>query len=40
MQDGEIVFEGSNEKFFHEHNLEIFFGGSVKKQQDNIVVNL
>lgn len=40
MQEGEISFLGSNEQFFSDENLYKLFGSSVKKVDDNIVINL
>lgn len=40
IKDGTIVFKGSNEEFFSNENLESFFRGSVKKIDENIVVDI
>ena len=40
IKDHKIVFYDTNEKFFDEQNLQFFFQGSVKKCDDNIVVNI
>ena len=40
MQKGEIVFEGSNEEFFDQKNLDTIFQNSVKKYENHIVVDL
>jgi len=40
MKEGKIVFSDSSEKFFTESNLNDFFGTSVMKVGDEIVVNL
>ncbi len=40
MQNGEIKFNGTNANFFEKENLYKFFGTSVKKINDNILVNL
>ncbi|HIP11600.1 MAG TPA: ABC transporter ATP-binding protein [Arcobacter sp.] len=39
LDDGKIIFQGSNDKFFDEKNLENIFQNSVKKVQNNIVVD-
>lgn len=40
MQDGKIVFQGSSKQFFKEENLKTYFSNSVKKYENNIVVNI
>ena len=40
IDEGKIVFFDSSEKFFTESNLNDFFGLSVKKIEDEIMVNL
>ena len=40
MKEGKIVFSDSSEKFFTESNLNDFFGTSVKRVDDEIIVNL
>ncbi|BFU78944.1 ABC transporter ATP-binding protein [Arcobacter sp. 15-2] len=40
IKDHKIVFYDTNEKFFDEQNLQFFFEDSVKKCDDNIVVNI
>ena len=40
IKDGTIAFYDSSERFFSDENLELFFHDSVKKCDDNIVVNL
>lgn len=40
IKDNRIVFHDTNEKFFDEQNLQLFFEDSVKKCDDNIVVNI
>ena len=39
LQDGKISFNGTNEEFFSSNNLQSIFKNSVKKIQDNIVVD-
>jgi iron complex transport system ATP-binding protein len=40
MQDGKIIFKGQNKEFFEQKSLDKFFGGSIQKIDDNIVVNI
>ncbi len=40
IKDGKIAFYDTSEQFFNDTNLEYFFTDSVKKCDDNIVVNL
>jgi iron complex transport system ATP-binding protein len=40
MKEGKIVFNGSSKEFFTELNLNDFFGTSVKRVGDEIVVSL
>jgi len=40
MREGKILFNGSSQNFFSASNLNYFFGNSVKKVEDEIVVNL
>ena len=40
IKDGGIAFNDSSEQFFSDANLQLFFSDSVKKYDDNIVVNL
>lgn len=40
MQKGKIIFEGSNEEFFDQKNLDTIFQNSVKKYENHIVVDL
>lgn len=40
IKDGVIAFNDSSEQFFSDANLQLFFSDSVKKYDDNIVVNL
>ena len=40
IEDGKIKFQGINKDFFENKNLNTFFEGSVKKIDDNIVVDL
>ncbi|MDB2405332.1 ATP-binding cassette domain-containing protein [Arcobacteraceae bacterium] len=40
IKDGTIEFQGSHKAFFDKNNLDTFFDGSVKKIDDNIVINL
>jgi iron complex transport system ATP-binding protein len=40
MQDGKIIFKGQNQDFFEQRSLDKFFGGSIQKIDDNIVVNV
>ncbi len=40
IEDGKITFNGTNQEFFDEHNLIKFFGNSVKKIDNNILVDL
>ena len=39
IKDGQITFDGTNEEFFTQNNLENIFHNSVKKIQNNIVVD-
>jgi ABC-type cobalamin/Fe3+-siderophores transport system ATPase subunit len=40
IKNGKIAFHDSSKKFFTESNLNDFFGTSVKKIDDYIMVNL
>ncbi len=40
LENGQIKFYGSNDNFFTNDNLNIFFKGSVAKIENNIVVQL
>ena len=40
LEDGKIIFDGTSEQFFEISNLDKFFGSSVKKVDDNILVDL
>ncbi len=40
IKDGKIAFYDTNEQFFSDENLHLFFSDSVKKYDDNIVVSL
>lgn len=40
LQEGRVAFEGSSAEFFAAGNLQNFFANSVKKLEDNIVVDL
>lgn len=40
IQNGQIIFNGSSNKFFQPSNLDLFFGSSVKMSDESIVVNL
>ena len=40
IKDGKIEFQGSHDEFFSFENLDKFFDGSIKKINDNIVINL
>jgi len=40
IQDGEIGFFDSSEKFFNPSNLDHYFGSSIKMVEDSIMVNL
>ena len=40
IKDGRIAFYDTSEQFFSDANLQLFFSDSVKKYNDNIVVNL
>jgi len=40
IKEGKIVFSNSSEEFFTESNLNDFFGTSVKRIKDEIMVNL
>jgi iron complex transport system ATP-binding protein len=40
LKDKYIAYQGSNNQFFTQDNLDNFFGSSVKKIDNNIVVNL
>ena len=40
LEDGKITFDGTSKQFFESSNLYNFFGSSVKKVDDNILVDL
>jgi iron complex transport system ATP-binding protein len=40
IKEGKIAFYDTNELFFKDKNLKLFFGNSVQKCENNIVVNL
>ena len=40
IENGKIKYYGSNEEFFSDSNLQNFFDESVKKVDNNILVNL
>jgi iron complex transport system ATP-binding protein len=40
IKEGKIAFYDTNELFFRDENLQTFFGNSVQKCENNIVVNL
>ncbi len=40
IEDGKIIFNDTNKTFFEDKNLESFFQNSVKKIENNIVVNI
>jgi len=40
IKDGKIDFDGSSKAFFHASNLDHYFGSSVKKIENFIMVNL
>jgi len=40
LENGKIIFDGTSKQFFETSNLYKFFGSSVKKVDDNILVDL
>jgi iron complex transport system ATP-binding protein len=40
IQDGKVIFDGSNDEFFKDENLLSLYGNSVKKSENNIVVDI